>query len=120
MKIITGLIGSGKTVEMIKQAHIQKFVIVTPYKSFAEELKKTAESMHLRICDPISFDEFLTLRNNQRCMGKENDSKYFIDHIELLLEKAFGNISGFICEGEDITVMKRTEKGFYKTDIFLV
>ena len=26
----------------------------------------------------------------------------------------------FVCEGEDITVMKRTEKDFYKTDILTI
>ena len=118
MTIITGLIGSGKTVEMIKQAHKQKLVIVTQYKSFAGDLKNMAKQINIRICDPISYDEFLILRNNQRCMKREDTNKYFIDNIELFLERAFGNVSGFICDGEEITVMKRTKDGFFKTDIY--
>jgi len=114
MKIITGKVGTGKTLEMIKQAHIKRFTIVVRKEWLTEAIRETAHNLGYIIPDPISYSEFLSSG-----LGMDTGNKYFIENIEEFLAYAFPqkSIKGFICDGENVTVMEKLSEGFFKREL---
>ena len=131
MTIVTGLIGTGKTVEMIKQCAKKRLTIVVERADRARDIEGMAKKIGTEPVNAITYDEFLsrhqrccaTLKNepcppNCRCSG---NASYFIENIEGFMAKMFGagTVQGFICEGEDVVVTAKDDKvGFYRKDLY--
>lgn len=121
MKVITGLIGSGKTIEMLKQCSKDRLTIVVEHRQFRDELIKQAKDLHLYV-EGVTYAEFLAeFRDHLDLSRKLLGGKYFIDNVERFFDVAFGAnvVRGFTCDGEEMTVTVRGKQGdFYRKDLY--
>lgn len=134
MVIVTGLVGTGKTVEALKQCARHQWVFVTEYSQSISVLQEMAKKLKLRVdittyaglVSRYLFGGECRIHHYRAELAKarrgEPGSGFYIDNIEGFLKFLFGdNVKGFTCEGEDLVVTCKDEKiGFYRKDIHLL
>ena len=121
MRIITGAIGSCKTVAMIKRCCAHNLTILTRNYETKSFLQETARNLYFKLKEPETYSDFFKEDNS---VGREKE-KFFIEDIASFLEFIFQpncSIEGFVCEGEDVSVLTREtimEKIFVFTEKLL-
>lgn len=119
MTIVTGLVGSGKTVEMVKQCADRGLTIVVEREEWKRAVYDIAKTLKANV-EVITFREF-TERSDTRCCCRVHRTGYFIDRIDRFMAYLVGGdlVRGFTCDGEGIVVTaKKDGVGFYKKDIY--
>lgn len=120
MTIVTGLVGSGKTVEMIKQCAEKRLTIVVEYEDWKRAVYDMSKTLRAPV-DVITFREFLERNNKAHCCCRCQSGGYFIDGIDRFMAFMVGDgiVRGFTCDGEGVVVTaKKDGVGFYKKDIY--
>lgn len=114
MVVVTGLIGTGKTVEAIKQCARHHWVFVTEYPETAYHIQELARRLKLK----VEVTTYARLTDIAR-RNPGGASGYFIEDINSFMNYMLGDtVRGFICEGEDVIVTCKDDKlGFYRKDI---
>lgn len=115
MQIITGKIGSGKTIEMIRQAIRQNLTIVCRLEEQKHTYINLAKEKLNSKLQVITYDTFL---NKGKMIGRNRDERFIIDDIETFFKCNFNrNIVGFLYDGTDITFTEKINGEFYKKDL---
>lgn len=112
MEILTGKVGCGKTVALIKKAFADNATIVVfntiAVQHFSDACKdvEKATGFEYTKLDIITFDSFIK--------NKDHTKVYYIDQIDLCLQEFTGYVKGFSCDAEDIVWLEHD----YNTGVF--
>jgi len=114
--IITGKIGSGKTVELVRYAFKNNCTIICQFEESIKCIQDLAQRLYGRDVKAISYSTFFY----NSCFHRRNDNtKYVIDSIESFLMRLMtergstSSIEGFTCDGEDIIFKERINGEYY-------
>ena len=84
MIYLTGKRRSGKTTTLIYASAVTGYPIVTPTRSMADFIKKQAQTLDIKIPEPVCVEQ---LRLFSRGRTDDND-KYFIDNADEIIKLA--------------------------------
>ena len=116
MTIITGKIGSGKTVELVRYAFKNNCTIICQFEESIKCIQDLSQRLYGRDVKVISYSTFFY---NGCFSGRNDDTKYVIDSIEFFLMRLMAergstsSIEGFTCDGEDIIFKERINGEYY-------
>lgn len=121
MVVVTGLVGTGKTVEALKQCARNRWTFVTEYLREVGEIQALAKKLKLQV-DVVSQEALASAYSARpgRLLGIDvSPAGYYIGNMNSFLKSIFGEgLKGFTCEGEDLIITCKDEKlGFYRKDI---
>jgi len=110
MQILTGKIGTGKTIGLIELAHKNNGILVVWNNDQGHLMKDNLKCLSSYYND-ITFENIPVITYNElinkKLSGKnKDDAKYYIDRIELFLEMF--KVSGFSCDGENVIIREKT------------
>lgn len=116
MTIITGKIGSGKTVELVRYAFKNNCTIICQFEESIKCIQDLSQRLYGRDVKVISYSTFFY---NGYFRGRNDNTKYVIDSIESFLMRLMtergstSSIEGFTCDGEDIIFKERINDEYY-------
>ena len=123
MVIVTGLVGTGKTVEALKQCARNRWTFVTEYREGVGAIQALAKKLKLQVdvvpCAALASDYSV---QPGPLSTDASGAGYYIGNMNSFLKSIFGEgLKGFTCEGEDLIITCKDEKlGFYRKDIHLL
>jgi len=114
--IVTGKIGSGKTVELVRYAYKHNCTIICQFEESIKCMQDLSQRLYGRDVKAISYSKFF---HNRYFCGRKDNTKYVIDNIEFFLMRLMtergstSSIEGFTCDGEDIIFKERINGEYY-------